>query len=249
MDEKPAANQYAEILVSKLENILNSQKSELETVAQKLYGSLSLGKVWHLFGAGHSHMSVEEAFHRAGGLIPVNPWLESYLMPHAGPLRNGPLERLSGLAQIIFDIYKPQKGEVLTIISNSGINPTSVEMADIAKKAGVATVAITNVEHSRLTPSRHSKGKKLFEVCDHVIDTGGVKGDAAIRLPFLDVPVGPLSSILSSFIINSLVIRVCELYSKNGLAAPVYLSANVPGGDERNRKLEERFKSRIMRLQ
>ena len=248
-EESHAAKTYADIVISKLSKIVESQSGPLEAVSEKIYESLLKNHIWHLFGAGHSHMAVEEAFHRAGGLIPVNPWLESYLMPHAGPSRNGPLERLSGLAQIIFDLYRPQAGEVLTIISNSGINATSVEMAEIATKAKVTTVAITNMEHSKNTPSRHSKQKKLFEVCDLVIDTGGVKGDACISLPHLDVPVGPLSGLLNSFIINSLSVRICELYSKAGKAAPVYLSANVPGGDERNRKLEAQYRGRILRLQ
>jgi uncharacterized phosphosugar-binding protein len=243
-----SAQNYTEIIVSKIENILRSQKAALDQAAQKIYESLKGGAVWHLFGAGHSHMVVEEAFHRAGGLIPVNPWLEEYLMPHASPLRNGPLERLSGLAQVIFDIYKPRTGEVLTIISNSGINATAVEMAELAKKEKVTTVAITNLEHSKLAASRHPGKKKLFEVCDIVIDTGGVKGDAAINLPHLDVAVGPLSSILGSYIVNILAVSVCERYSQDGQAAPVYLSANLPGGDERNKNLEEKYRSRIKRL-
>jgi uncharacterized phosphosugar-binding protein len=164
------------------------------------------------------------------------------------PQRNGPLERLSGLAQVIYEVYKPRKGEVLTIISNSGINATSVEMAEIAKKNGLKTIAITSLEHAQSTKSRHVSGKKLYELCDFVIDTGGVKGDAAISIQGLDVPVGPQSGILSSFIVHALAIQVCELYSKKGAHAPVYLSANLPGGDERNKLLEEKYRSRIPRL-
>jgi uncharacterized phosphosugar-binding protein len=246
-----AKQSYGETVLEKIQSVIKTQGSQIDNVAGLIHKSLTSAPdaVWHLFGAGHSHMAVEEAFHRAGGLIPVNPWLESYLMPHAGPSRNGPLERLPGLARVIFDVYKPRKGELLTIISNSGINATGIEMAQHAKEAGVTTVAITNLEHSKSTKSRHASGKKLFEVCDQVIDTGGVKGDAAITIQGLDVPVGPLSSILSSFIINSLVVRICQIYSENGKVAPAYLSANLPGGDERNRGLEAQFRSRIPRLQ
>src|ERR1035438_10310379 len=130
VSEKPAVEKYTSEVVSKIQNIAATQNQIIEKVSRKIFESLDGGGVWHLFGAGHSHMAVEEAFHRAGGLVPVNPWLEEYLMPHAGPSRNGPLERLSGLGKIIFDIYKPHSGEVLTIISNSGINATSVEIAE-----------------------------------------------------------------------------------------------------------------------
>ena len=243
-----AIDTYTEAVVERIAKIKSSQGPLIETVAKKIFDSLNAGGVWNLFGSGHSHMVVEEAFHRAGGLIPVNPWLEEYLMPHSSPARGGPLERLPGLARVIFDIYKPKSGEVLTIISNSGINNTSVEMAQIAKNEKLVTVAITNLEHSRQTTSRNADQKKLFEICDHVIDTGGVKGDAVVTLPHLDVPVGPLSGILGSYIVNSLVVRVCELYAEAGKSAPVYLSANVPGGDERYRKLEELYRPRIKRL-
>ncbi len=239
---------YTKVLQDKLSQAIKNNSESFKKATAAIFKSIESGGVWHLFGTGHSSMAVQEAFHRAGGLIPVNPWLEEYLMPQAGPTRNGSMEKLSGLSQVIFDYYKPQENEVLTIISNSGINPTTVEMAEVARPRKIKTIAITNLEHSKENKSRHSNGKKLFEVCDIVIDTGGVKGDAAITLPHLDVPVGPLSTILNSFIINSLVISVCEEFSKIGVAAPVYLSANVAGGAERNRKLEAKYLSRIPRF-
>lgn len=238
---------YVAKLVSCLEGL--SQNDVISEGATQIFESLKNDGVWHLFGAGHSHMAVEEAFHRAGGLIPVNPWLETYLMPHAGPSRNGPMERLSGVAEVIFNTYGPKPGEVLTIISNSGINATSVEMAQIAKSKGVKTMAITNVAHAQKAKSRHASGKKLFEICDLVIDSKGIPGDAVIEVPGLDVKVAPMSTILAAATINLLAISVCEKYSQEGLVAPVYLSANLPGGDERNRKLEAKYQPRILRLQ
>jgi uncharacterized phosphosugar-binding protein len=245
---------YASVLVQKILELEVRESEALDLAAAKIFESLkaidggAVGRVWHLFGSGHSHMAVEEAFHRAGGLIQVNPWLEEYMMPHMGPRRSGGLERLSGVAQIIFDFYKPLKGEVLTIISNSGINSVSVELAEIARKAEVFVIAITCLEHSKASTSRHADGKKLFEVSDLVIDTGGVIGDAALVIKGLDVKVGPLSSALSILVINSLSQRICERFAAEGLQAPVYLSANVAGGDARNRLLEEKFRPRIRRL-
>lgn len=248
MSVPSSVDAYTKLAIEKLNQLKAKNALSFPKAALEIFKSLENGGVWHLFGTGHSSMAVQEAFHRAGGLVPVNPWLEDYIMPQAGPRRNGPMEKLSGLAQVIFDYYAPKKGEVLTIISNSGINPTTVEMAEVAKAHQIKTIAVTNIEHSKENASRHRSGKKLFEVCDFIIDTGGVKGDAAITLPHLDVPVGPLSTILNSFIVNALAISVCEEFSKKGKTAPVYLSANVPGGSERNRKLEEEFLSRIHHL-
>jgi uncharacterized phosphosugar-binding protein len=239
---------YGELTLKKIADLQKSQSENLQKASKTIFDSLSKSGVWHLFGTGHSSIVVQEAFHRAGGLVPVNPWLEEYLMPQAGPRRNGPMEKLSGLNQVIFDLYKPQAGEVLTLVSNSGINPTIIEMAQLARKNKISTIGITNLEHSKQTPSRDKSKLKLFEVVDIVLDTGGVKGDAAVEIKGVDVPVGPLSSILNIFIINALTILICEEFAKAGLEAPVYLSANLPGGPERNRKLEEKYRSRILRL-
>ena len=117
-----ASQNYLELVSQKILALEKAQNKNLNDISKKIFESIESGGVWNLFGSGHSHMAVEEAFHRAGGLIPINPMLEEYLMPHAGPSRNGPMERMPGLAQIIFDYYAPKSGEVLTVISNSGIN-------------------------------------------------------------------------------------------------------------------------------
>jgi uncharacterized phosphosugar-binding protein len=44
---------------------------------------------------------------------------------------------------------------------------------------------------------------------------------------------------------NRLFSGVVERYLSEGLSPPVYMSANLPGGDEHNRRLEERYRARI----
>lgn len=151
---------YTNVVCEKIKS-LGQNAEALQRAAKEIFKSLGSGGVWHVFATGHSTIAVQEAFHRAGGLIPVNPWLEEYLMPQAGPSRNGAFEKLTGMAQVIFDFYKPNKGEVLTIISNSGINSTPVEMAEIAKRNGIFTIAITNLDHSKKNSKQSSRRKKV----------------------------------------------------------------------------------------
>jgi uncharacterized phosphosugar-binding protein len=176
----------------------------------------------------------------------VNAILEDYLMPHKGPTRVGPLERLTGIAAIIFKAHKWEKGEVLLLASNSGINAVTVELAQIARENGVFTVGFTSLTHSKATESR--AGKKLYEVVDLVIDTGTPHGDACVSLPGLDVKVCPLSTAVCIFASQLMVARVCELYSLSGLVPPVYQSANTKGGEERNKSLENQYRHRIQHL-
>jgi len=240
-----AQNVYLEKLQKCIEHV-KSQSQTIDQISQKIFASLKDGGVFHVFGTGHAHMIAEELFHRAGGLIPVNAMLEEYLMPHMGPARSGPMERLSGLAKIIFDAHDLRAGEPFLAISNSGINAVTVELAEHAKEKGLFTFAITSLTHSKAVPSR--TGKKLYEVVDAVIDTGTPVGDASVAISTADVKVAPLSGAVGTIIAELLVCRVCELFSEAGLVPPIYQSANTPGGDTRNKQLEEKYRARIARL-
>ena len=57
------------------------------------------------------------------------------------------------------------------------------------------------------------------------------------------VPVGAVSSITSAFIAQLLTIGVAERIRASGRVPPLYLSANIPGGDEHNHALEESTKA------
>lgn len=109
-------------------------------------------------------------------------------------------------------------------------------------------IAITSLHHAQAVASRHISGKRLFEVADLVIDNGGEAGDGALTFPSLAAKVGPTSLVAGAFIINSIVCGVVERFIANGLTPPIYLSANLPGGDEHNCRLEAKYKGRIKLL-
>ncbi|MBI3988031.1 MAG: SIS domain-containing protein [candidate division NC10 bacterium] len=239
---------YYEVALTLLSRIEKTQGEVLDQAAEAIFASLKEGGVLHVFGSGHSHALAEEVFHRAGGLVPVNAILEDFLTPHFPPAMSGKFERLSGVATILLDYYDPRPGEVLMIASNSGINPVPIEMALLGKERGLFVVAVTSFAHSERVPSRHPSGKKLYEVADVVIDNCGKAGDAAVAYPGLSEKVAPTSSLAGIFIMNSLLCRVVERFLASGLMPPVYLSANLPGGEEHNKALEERYRGRIKGL-
>ena len=240
--KKPA---YYEAVVRLLSEIQQSQAETIDRAADLIFSSLGADGVLHVFGSGHSHSVAEEAFHRAGGLVPVNTMTEPFLSPLTSPKKSGRLERLSGLATILLDYHEPQPTEVLIIVSNAGINPVPVELALEAKKRKLTVIAITSLRHAQAVASRHPSGKRLFEVADLVIDNYGEAGDGALTFPGLSAKVGPTSLIAGAFIVDSIVCSVVERFVAKGLTPPVYLSANLPGGDEHNRQLEAKYKGRI----
>ena len=239
---------YYQVSMRLIAAIMRSQAQSLERAAQAIFESLRADGVFHVFGSGHSHALAEEAFHRAGGLVPVNAIQEAFLTPLTSPRMSGQLERVPGLAKLILDGHDLRPGEVLMVISNSGINAVPVEIALEGKARGLRVIALTSLHHSQGVPSRHGSGKRLFEVADIVLDNCGEPGDAAVGYEGFQGKVGPTSLLAGAYIINSLVCRVVELFLAKGLTPPVYLSANLPGGDEHNRALEAKYRGRIRGL-
>jgi len=239
---------YYQVIMRLIAAIMRSQAQALERAAQAIFESLRADGVFHVFGSGHSHALAEEAFHRAGGLVPVNAIQEAFLTPLTSPRMGGQLERVPGLAKLILDGHDLRPGEVLMVISNSGINAVPVEIALEGKARGLRVIALTSLNHSQGVPSRHGSDKRLFEIAEIVLDNCGEPGDAAVGYEGFQGKVGPTSLLAGAYIINSLVCRVVELFLAKGLTPPVYLSANLPGGDEHNRALEAKYRGRIRGL-
>lgn len=234
-------------VMSILQAILDTQGEKIIQVAERVADTIQRDKVVHMFGSGHSNMIVQEAFSRAGGLAAVNPLLEQFLTPlNSG--KSGKMERLSGLGEIIFQHYEVQADEVLFVVSNSGINAVPVDMAIAGKEAGLFVVGIMSLQHSRSIPSRHPSGMRLCDVADIVIDNCGKPGDAALHLESTEVRVAPTSTIAGCFIINSIVAEAVGILVQHGISAPVFLSANIQGGDDFNKQLRAKYRQRVRLL-
>ena len=66
-------------------------------------------------------------------------------------------------------------------------------------------------------------------------------GDAVIPVEGIDQKVGSASTVLNSVIMNALQAAVVERLIAKGVEPPVFMSANLPGGDEANRRWEKRY--------
>ncbi len=194
---------------------------------------------YFLFGSGHSALVAQEAFWRAGGLAPA--------LPIHDPT-GGDAERLNGMAAVLLARYDLKPGDVLLLISNSGINSLPVELALEARARGVTVIAITCVEHTRAVESRHPSGKKLADLADIVIDTHGRAGDAVVDLGN-GVCAGATSTIVGCAIVEAITVKAALLLRERGLEPPVLMSANLPEGDAYNRKLARRYRPRLIRFE
>ena len=101
------------------------------------------------------------------------------------------------------------------------------------------------MSYSEGVASRHPSGSRLFELVDLVIDNGAPLGDAAVEVPGFAQKVGPISSLTGIAIVNALACEVVAWLVAKGVEPPVFMSANMDGGDEANARLLEANQHRI----
>jgi uncharacterized phosphosugar-binding protein len=194
-------------------------------------------KVIHVFGSGHSHLAAIELFARAGGLANVDAVLDPDIDPLAGVVRASKLERLPGLADIIWDSHRIEPGDILIIVSNSGRNALPIEMAMRAKTEGIPLAALTSLSHSQSVSSRHPSGKKLYELADAVLDTCIPAGDCLLE------DTGPASTLADIFLLHQAVCLAVETCRKEGIEPMLFRSQNLDGSN--NDAIYAKYQGRI----
>lgn len=236
---------YLNILRDQLDRLEQTQETAIDQVAKVCADAIEQGDLLYFFGTGHAHMLCEEPFYRAGGMACVSPILEPSLMLHQGGAKSSALERLPQLGSTVVAESGVGEKDVLFLISNSGRNSVPIDAALEGKKRGAVTVALTSMAHSSAVTSRHPSGKRLFEVCDYVLDNCGVYGDACITLPGLTQAISPTSTVLGAAVVNLVMTETARLLLERGITPPVFASANTDQGDKTNKAVIAEYKKRI----
>jgi uncharacterized phosphosugar-binding protein len=203
------------------------QVSQVRTTADIIAQTLENGGIIHTFGTGHSALLAQELFYRAGGLVAVNPILDPKLGFECGAFASTAFERSSeGAAELVAKAdFRP--GDAGIVISNSGRNPLPVEMALRMKSAGLKVIALTNLQQSQASESRHSSGERLFEIADAVLDNCCPWGDAAVEIAGMPHRLGPLSTILGAAILHAVILEATAQLAMKGKPPATFMSSNV----------------------
>ena len=226
----------------------------LDPAVETLVTAIRAGGVIQAFGTGHSEAFAMEIAGRAGGLIPAHRIALRNVVLRGSrvvdDLVGADLERDGTVVPELLDLTNLDPADVFIIASNSGVNSSIVGMALAAKERGHQVIAVTSLAHTNAVAPKHPSGKRLAEVADVVIDNLAPYGDATVTIGDGDaaVTVGAVSSITAAYIAQALTIGVVTRLLDDGEAPPVYISANVPGGDEHNDALTARYGGRIQSL-
>ena len=238
---------YFEKLLPVLEKAIESQEKNIFRLARVMADVIANDHLIYVFGAGHAGIISEEMCYRAGSLVPTNAVLAPGLTLQTRPLTmETKLERLSGMAALIFEGSGMEKGDLLIIHSNSGRNTVAIELAEIAREKGVFVVALTSVSHSLSVASRHPKGYRLMDVADQVIDNCGVPGDAIVEFDGFEQKSGATSTVVGAALMNAAICETVQILLDKGQSPPVFRSANLDGSDEYNQKWLDHYAGRLI---
>ena len=241
--------QYLTEVSTRLERLAQPNKSIDDAVAL-IADSLEAGGVVQAFGTGHSEAFAMEIAGRAGGLIATNRMALRTLVLRGdrsvADLGGAEFERDPNVGENLLALFDVKPSDVFIIASNSGVNGSILGVALAAKSRGHKLIAVTSLDHTMKVKPKHPSGKRLSEVADVTIDNLAPYGDSTMALED-GTGIGAVSSITAAFIAQRITIGVAETMRRRGKTPPVYISANIPGGDEHNRALEDLYGERIRR--
>ncbi|KQZ04990.1 sugar isomerase domain-containing protein [Microbacterium sp. MEC084] len=229
-----------ESLSEYVDHVGSTNREAIEQAAAAIVRSAESGGLVRPTGAGHSLASVLETFFRAGGLAFVRPIWHERVLPFHGARTATAAEREEGLGAAAAAAAEIGADDTVIVFSNSGVNPFPVEVAEAAKAAGATVIAVTSRRSSEAAPKR--SGRKLVDIADIVLDTAVPPGDATWP------PEAPVTAPVSSIANNTLWTLILREVYQLAPDAPRWRSANMPGNDEFNRGLVERFEAQIPEL-
>lgn len=245
------AGEWTSRAVDLVRRVGATQAEGIATAARWCADAIEAGGMAHMFGSGHSRMAVEEMFPRYGSYPGFNPLVELSMTFHTQVVgSNGQrqamfVERTPGLAAAVLDNYAFLASDVMLVFSVSGTSTVPVEIAQGARERGLRTVAITSVRHSEASDA---PGRRLKDVADLVIDIGTPPGDALVRVPGLDTPVGPGSTFVTVVVVNEIKVQTAALLVQRGIRPPVITAAAVVGAERSAELFDAAYDEHAVRI-
>ena len=233
------AELFLDVVTDQLARARAVNRESVQRAARMIADTVRADGIVFLFGSGHSALLALEAAGRAGGFAGVQPIWDPAI---------GRAEQVEGYGSVLAREVNWGPNDCLFVISHSGRNPAPIEMALAGKAAGLPVAAITALDYSKASVSRHSSGKRLFEVVDFVIDTLGVPGDAALDVEGLTIRTGPTSTVVGAALLDAAIVEAVSLLVASGVEPPLVRSYNLEGSDSVNARAGARYRGRVTKV-
>ncbi len=219
--------------MQRLQAVADTQTEAIERAARLCADSIMNDKLVFTFGTGHGSFAAMEMFPRTGTVTGFRPIVESSMISFHRVLGDGGARQYrfihgrEGYGTAILASHQLDPGDTMLIFSHSGLNAVTLDIAVGAKERGMKLIGVTSVPHSSSTPSRHSCGKRLFELADVVVDTGVPKGDAGVAIDGSAHRVGATSTSIAIAIGQAINAATAEIIVNAGREPYIMVSPNT----------------------
>lgn len=224
---------YFAMLAERMSAVARDQVEAIGQAAEICAESIANDKLVLTFGTGHGSFAAMEMFPRTGTVTGFRPIVESSMISFHRVLGDGGARQYrfihsrEGYGEAILSSHQLDPGDVMLIFSHSGLNSVTLDIALGAKKRGMKVIGVTSIPHSSSTPSRHSCGKRLYELADVVIDTGVPKADASLMIEGYPNPVGATSTSIAVAIGHAINAATAEKLVQRGIEPFVMVNPNT----------------------
>ena len=248
------AARYVEVLIERLAEVRATQIEAIDRAAEACANSIAAGKLVFSFGTGHGALPALEMFPRTGTIVGFRPIVESTMISFhrvwgdMGARQYRFIHAVEGYGKAILRSHRLDPTDSIVLFSHSGVNAVILDIALGAKEKGLTVIAVTSLPHSSASPSRHSSGKRLFEVADILIDTRASLSDATIRIEGLDAPVGANSTSVAIAIAHAIVSATAEKLVQRGIQPLVMVNPNTAGKKDANAANDRNYEELWHRL-
>lgn len=231
-----AAGHYLTRLEALVRALRVGQGDSIDAAATLVAESIAVGRrVW---AAPTSHVLHTELVMRAGGLAAVHA-------PGDGQDLTSPMIKQEAGVLIGDGEFEPEAGDIVLVGTNAGTDAGTVEVALVARRAGLRIVALTNLAYECWPDvvKEHPTGAVLSDLADVVVDIGGAIGDSEVTITGIPEPLGPSSGALLVAAAWAILVAAAERLAAAGTPPIVYRSVQLPGGEELFHTLRARYRA------
>ncbi len=238
----PAKN-YGDTIQAVLNRIQTHEAEAVRAAAQALADRIARGGVVHVFGAGHSQLVAADTTFRAGGAAWMNGILDPALSIARGALASTATERIEPMADGIFEQVAPQPHDATIAVTNSGVTPITRRWAERARDAGLLVIGIAS---KASTQHFESAGHAtLAATSHHTLNNHVPVGDVAVGLNGSEPTFGPVSTIVTCFLAQWLIVHTHEVLHERGEEVHAFRSGHMSDSRDHNAALIARYGPRI----